>query len=104
MLHVVVEAVEDLTVVVVVTTVMMVTMDIQGDTLNPQVKEMFQSLLTRGVAVVVLLVVPSVVKVVDLVVVVVVDSAMRVVMGNVLEGPLSVVVELAEGQSYSVVA
>ncbi|AEE83810.1 Hyaluronan / mRNA binding family [Arabidopsis thaliana] len=50
MLHVVVEAVEDLTVVVVVTTVMMVTMDIQGDTLNPQVKEMFQSLLTRGVA------------------------------------------------------
>ncbi|KAL9287122.1 putative hyaluronan/mRNA-binding protein [Arabidopsis thaliana] len=44
MLRVVVGAV-----VVVVTTVMMVTMDIQGDTLNPQVKEMFQSLLMRGV-------------------------------------------------------
>jgi len=56
------------------------------------------------VVAVVLLVVPSVVKVVDLVVVVVVDSAMRVVKGSVLEGPMSVVVELAEGQSYSVVA
>ncbi|XP_020874279.1 RGG repeats nuclear RNA binding protein A isoform X3 [Arabidopsis lyrata subsp. lyrata] len=51
MLHVVVvEAVEDLAVVVVFTTVRMVTMDIQGDTLNPQGMEICQSLLTRGVA------------------------------------------------------
>lgn len=89
----------DLTVVAVVTTVILevvivleVTMDFQGDIVNPQRKEMFQ-----GVVVMVALVVPSVV--VD-----VVDPAMKVVMVNVLEGHMSVVVELAEGQSLSVFA
>jgi hypothetical protein len=62
-------------------------MDIQGDTVNPQRKEMFQGLLTRGVVVMV---------VAALVVVDVVDPAMKVVKVNVLEGHMSVVVELAE--------
>lgn len=100
MLHAVVDV--DLTVVAVVTTVILevvivleVTMDFQGDIVNPQRKEMFQGVVVMVVAVA--LVVPSVV--VD-----VVDPAMKVVMVNVLEGHMSVVAELAEGQSLSVFA